>query len=81
MKRTGKKACPKKPKVRSYKNTQVDKMVQHAKRAVLLKDVAQCQLEGVGLKYKMEVEYLDTMWQGDGGCEVDVNRRTAMARL
>ena len=28
----------------------------------------------------MEVEYLGTMWQGDGGCEVDVNRRTAMAR-
>ena len=79
-KRVGKKVCPMKPIVRSYKNTDVDRMVQRKKREELLKSVPKCNLEGVELKYKIQAEYLGTMWQGDGGCDVDVNRRTAMAR-
>jgi hypothetical protein len=64
-----------KPRVRSYANTQVDKLVQHNKRAAMLKTVNKCELDGVQLEYKLEVEYLGTMWQGDGGCEIDVSRR------
>ena len=79
-KRVGKRACSMKPKIRSYVGTQVDKMVQNKKREELLKNVSKCQLEGADLKYKIKVEYLGTMWQGDGGCDVDVDRRTTMAR-
>ena len=75
-----KKRCWKRPKQRSYKNTEVDRIVKASKRAALLKDLPQCQLEGVSLKHKMQLEYLGHMLQGDGGCDVDVARRTAMAR-
>ena len=34
----------------------------------------------MSLKHKMHLEYLGHMLQGDGGCDVDVARRTAMAR-
>ena len=60
-----------------------------SKRAALLKYRPQCQLEvelegsdgeRKSLEHKINLEYLGHMLQGDGGCDVDVNRRTAMAR-
>jgi hypothetical protein len=55
-------------------------MVQNKKWAELLKNVTKCQLEGADLKYKIKVEYPGAMWQGDRGYDVDVDRRTTMAR-
>jgi hypothetical protein len=79
------KACWKRPKLRSYKNTEVDRIVKANKRVALLKNLPKCQLEGsdgkrTDLQHKLHLEYLGHMLQGDGGCNVDVDRRTAMAR-
>ena len=53
---------------------------QKAKRKALLKTLPQVTLEGVLLSYKQEAEYLGHMFQGNGDCDFDVSRRTAIAR-
>jgi len=72
--------CKKRERVRKFKGTEVDRLVQRAKRAALLNELPWVIMEGVQLKYELEVEYLGHMFQGDGGCDVDVARRLAIAR-
>ena len=72
--------CKKRERVRKFKGTEVDRLVQRAKRAALLNELPWVSMEGVQLKYELEVEYLGHMFQGDGGCDVDVARRLAIAR-
>jgi len=42
-------------------------IVHRAKREKMLVELPQVTLEGTPLKYKMQVEYLGHMFQGDGG--------------
>jgi ribonuclease HI len=72
--------CGLRPKLRRLKGTEVDRRVQKAKRKALLKTLPQVTLEGVLLSYKQEAEYLGHMFQGNGDCDFDVSRRTAIAR-
>ena len=72
--------CKKRERIRKFKGTEVDRLVQRAKRAALLNELPWVIMEGVQLKYELEVEYLGHMFQGDGGCDVDVARRLAIAR-
>eukprot|EP01050_Picozoa_sp_SAG11_P029034 SAG11_NODE_8010_length_1070_cov_2.726056_1_plen_115_part_00 len=58
----------------------MDRLVQKIKRKALLKDLPPVMMEAVELSYEIEVEYLGHMFQGDGACDVDVARRTAIAR-
>jgi hypothetical protein len=55
-------------------------IVHRAKREKMLVELPQVTLEGTPLKYKMQVEYLGHMFQGDGGSDVDVTPRTTIAR-
>ena len=55
-------------------------MCRNKKQEELLKTVPMC-MEGKELAYKLECEYLGTMLQGDGGCDKDVTRRLALARV
>ena len=72
--------CRKRPRVRSYRGTEVDRLVQKRKRAQLLHQAQQVSLEGDMLKNEIEAEYLGTVVQGDGGCDADVLRRLGIAR-
>ena len=38
-------------------------------------------MQGKELGYKLECDYLGTLLQGDGGCDKDVARRLALARV
>eukprot|EP01047_Picozoa_sp_COSAG01_P104344 COSAG01_NODE_33680_length_560_cov_1.399132_1_plen_122_part_01 len=66
--------------MRSYKGTEVDRLVQKRKRAQLLDQAQKVLLEGVQLNNVIEAEYLGTMIQGDGESDADVNRRLGIAR-
>eukprot|EP01050_Picozoa_sp_SAG11_P022029 SAG11_NODE_4055_length_2084_cov_4.117884_1_plen_636_part_10 len=79
-KRNRKLVCRSRPKLRRYRGTKVDRRVQRVKRRALLKDVEKVLLEGTELKYELSSELLGHMFRGDGDCDVDVNRRTAIAR-
>jgi ribonuclease HI len=75
------KPCSRRPKQRKYAGTEVDRMCRNKKQEELLKTVPMCSMEGKELAYKLECEYLGTMQQGDGGCDKDVTRRLALARV
>ena len=80
VRRTKANSCRLRPKRRRLKGTEVDRMVQREKRKALLNNATQVRMEGRSLQNKIEQEYLGHMFQGDGGCDVDVARRTAIAR-
>ena len=72
--------CKKRKKVRKQKGTEVDRLVQKIKRKMQLESLPPFAMEAIQLAYKIEVEYLGHMFTGDGQCDVDVARRTAIAR-
>jgi hypothetical protein len=56
-------------------------LCRHKKQAELLETVPKCSMEGKELGYKLECDYVGTLLQGDGGCDKDVARRLALARV
>ena len=56
------------------------KQRQYKGRKKMLEAMPHVELEGAPLKYKMEVVYMGHIFQGDGGCEVDVTCRCGLAR-
>ena len=54
--------CKKRPRIRKFKGTEVDKVVKKAKREALLKDLMKIDMEGNQLKWALAVEYLGHMF-------------------
>jgi hypothetical protein len=73
------KPCSRRPKQRRYAVTEVDRLSRHKKQTDLLETVPKCRMEGHKLGWKLEVVYLGTLLQGDGGCGRDVQRRLTLA--
>ena len=64
-----------------FKGGKADKLVQKAKRHLLLEGVpGVLMMEHVGLQKVSAVEYLGHIFQSDGGCEEDVTARMLKAR-
>ena len=79
------KPCSKAPRIRKIKGTAADRLVQRRKQAKLLEQMEQVRVldeEGniVELANLLTVEYLGHLFQSDGDCLPDVERRCAMAQ-
>ena len=75
------KPCSRRPKIRRYAGTEVDRLCRHKKQEELLKNVPKCRMDGQELGWKLTALYLGSLLQGDGGCDRDVQRRLTLARI
>ena len=79
------KPCSKMPKIRQIKGTAADRLVQRQKQAALLETMDQVRVydadgEVTLLQNRLTVDYLGHLFQSDGDCMPDIDRRCAMAR-
>ena len=75
--------CPVHRKIltsQTFKGGKADKLVQKAKRQLLLARLPDVLMEHVKLQKVLSAEYLGHIFQSDGGCEEDVTSRMLKAR-